>query len=303
MSFCPDFFIVGAPKCGTTALYTYLQAQPSVFLAPKELYFFGQDFTFRQARMEADYYASLYREAKSEQLSGDASVWYLYSQTAAKEIHSVNPKAKIIIMLRSPKDLLYSLHSQQLYAGNENIQDFEAALAAEEERKAGKNIPPNIGCPYEGLHYSQVPLFSEQIKRYQTVFPPEQMKIIVYDDFKANTAKVFQEVVSFLGIRADKAIDFARVNPNKRIRFAWLRDVLKQRSPLLIKMAKVLLPSKKLRSFVLDKLWSVNTTYEERRPMRKETRERLNEQFKEEVSELSALLERDLMHWIEERTM
>ena len=44
----PDFFIVGAFKAGTTALYEYLRAHPQIFMSvPKEPMYFGQDLTPR----------------------------------------------------------------------------------------------------------------------------------------------------------------------------------------------------------------------------------------------------------------
>ncbi|MCH9035408.1 MAG: sulfotransferase [Planctomycetes bacterium] len=42
----PDFFIVGAPKCGTTSLYEYLRQHPEVFMSRiKEPHFFGRDLS------------------------------------------------------------------------------------------------------------------------------------------------------------------------------------------------------------------------------------------------------------------
>ena len=40
----PDFFIVGAPKCGTTAISEYLRTHPRIFMCkPKEPHYFALD--------------------------------------------------------------------------------------------------------------------------------------------------------------------------------------------------------------------------------------------------------------------
>ena len=184
----PNFFIVGAAKSGTTALYEYLKKHPNIFMPKKELYYFGKDFTFREAHTPLEYYMSFFEAIppNAKQI-GEASVWYLYSKTAAVEIKEFQPKAKIIIMLREPTEMLYSLHSQQLYSGNEDIEGFEMALQAEFARKKGQQLPPYIGCPYEALHYSEVPRYYEQVKRYIDVFGKENVHIILFNDFAKST--------------------------------------------------------------------------------------------------------------------
>ena len=124
----PDFFIVGAPKCGTTALAEYLRQHPDVFFSdPKEPCYFCNDFPRkRYVESESDYTA-LFRKAKSGSILGEGSVWYLYSECAIENIYQFNPNAKIIAMIRNPVDLVYSLHSQLVYSGEETISDFEEA--------------------------------------------------------------------------------------------------------------------------------------------------------------------------------
>jgi hypothetical protein len=59
----PDFFIVGAFKAGTTALYEYLRAHPQIFMSvPKEPMYFGQDLTPRYTRMTEDEYVALFQD-------------------------------------------------------------------------------------------------------------------------------------------------------------------------------------------------------------------------------------------------
>ena len=132
----PNFFIVGAPKCGTTALHEYLQHHPDAYLPYyKEPHYFGADLVgsrFLQFRNKPKRkYLKLFRDVRGEARIGESSPWYLASNAAAAEIHRYDPEAKIIIMLRNPIDMMYSMWSQFRYSGNEQIEFFEEALAAE----------------------------------------------------------------------------------------------------------------------------------------------------------------------------
>src|SRR5687767_1010670 len=102
----PNFFIVGAPKCGTTSLYEYIRVHPEVFMPDrKEPAFFCSDF-YKPRRMKEEEYLSLFREAGSAKWIGEASTWYLYSDKAREGIKAFCPDARIIIMLRNPVDMM-----------------------------------------------------------------------------------------------------------------------------------------------------------------------------------------------------
>ena len=196
----PDFFIVGAPKCGTTALYDYLRQHPQVFMPfHKEPLFFGSDLHHRYGKLTPTEYAALFRAAGAEQRVGEASAWYLYSATAAREICEASPQARIIIMLRNPVDVMYAQHSQLLFNQQEEITDFREALAAEEDRMAGRRLPPGPLRP-ENLFYRRMVRFSEQVERYLAAFDRDRVHIIVHDDMQDDTPKAFRETLRFLGV-------------------------------------------------------------------------------------------------------
>ncbi len=136
----PNFFIVGAPKAGTSAMYSYLKMHPNVFLHPvKEPNFFSDDL---KAVRPSDPEKSLVQylrhfNSANTKIIGEGTTWYLYSQEAPKRIQELNPESKILIMLRNPIDQMYSLHSQLVYGGIEKITDFEEVLLAEKSRKLG----------------------------------------------------------------------------------------------------------------------------------------------------------------------
>src|SRR5262249_13384323 len=90
----PDFFIVGAPRSGTTAMAQFLSGHPDIFMARKEMHVFGADLRFgrRFYRRDLPTYLAEFR-GHGRRRAGEASVWYLFSAQAAAEIKRFNPEA------------------------------------------------------------------------------------------------------------------------------------------------------------------------------------------------------------------
>lgn len=294
----PDFFVVGAPKCGTTAMCDYLAQHPEIFFSPiKEPNYFGKDLSDCQELevKNLEEYLNLFRDAGNK-MSGEGSVWSLFSKTAAQEIHDFNPQAKIIIMLRKPVDVVYSLHNQLVYDGyNEDIEDFELAIAAENERRKGLRIP--IGCrrPH-ALLYTDVVKFTDQVQRYIDTFERKNIHIIIYDDFKTDTLKVYRSTLEFLGVSTDFTPKIEVINPSKRVRIKALQNFLIKRPPLIKSLGILFIP-RPLRYLMFMTVKTFNTRYEPRPPIAPELRRRLQAEFAPEVERLSQLLGRDLTHW------
>jgi hypothetical protein len=297
----PDFFIVGAPKCGTTAMDNYLKQHPEIYIPNlKDIYFFGSDINSTSRTNTQEKYLSLFSDVKEEKRVGESSVWYLYSKLAATEIQGFCQSAKIIIMLRDPVDMIYSLHSQFLHELLEDIDDFKDALDAENDRRHGLRIP--VGKYITGRHftkemlyYREVAKYTQQIERYLTTFGRENVHIIVYDDFKENTAKAYREVLQFLEVNDTFQPKFNIINANKRLRSIALRKFLLQRPRVTRWVGKLMPP--KLRHSVYHGLKAFNTVYEARPPIDPQLRMELQEEFAPEVERLSELLGRDLTYW------
>lgn len=292
----PDFFIVGAPKCGTTAMNDYLNQHPDIFMGPKEIHFFGSDLHFTKPRIKRiDEYVSKFSKAGQDQLIGEASIWYLYSKTSAAEIKEFNPQARIIIMLRNPVDMLYSLHSQMLYTCNEDIEDFRSALNAEEARKMGLRIPDTARIP-QGLFYREVAKYSEQVQRYLDLFDRRNVYVIIFDDFKKNTSQVYRDCLRFLGVNDEfRPTSFKVVNPNKKVRSKALNKFLLFPSQVVC-LGKHMVP-KPLRQKLWARFRRLNIEYVSRPPMDPKLRKCLQVEFTPEGERLSDLLGRDLTHW------
>jgi len=296
----PDFFLVGAPKCGTTALFQYLCMHSDVCApAIKEPNYFCEDFPgIRGPRSEAEYLA-LYAEAEETGRSvGDASVVYMYSDVALKRIAAFNPAAKIIVMLRNPVDMVYSLHSQYLFTLNENVSDFSAAWKMQSARREGRHIPKMCLEPAV-LQYEMMGQMSKGIRRVRAFFPDDQIKLLLIDELKEAPQETFDDVLEFLGLAPFMLHDFPVVNANKTNRSKWVAALAQRGLPTVIRR-----PARRLKKLlglggvsVSGKLDQLNKSHHQRSPMGHEMRSSLGQVFADEIAELERLTNRDLSHW------
>jgi hypothetical protein len=291
----PDFFIVGAPRCGTTALYVYLRQHPQVFMPEhKEPMYFGADLTQLHERLSERDYLALFTGATDGQRVGEASTWYLCSESAASEIAHFAPDAQIVIMLRNPVDVMYSLHRELVFYRGEPIDDFEEALAAEEDRRQGRRLGPSRRP--EALFYRRTVRFADQVQRYLETFGPERVKTILFDDFVADTPAEYAKVLRFL--RVDDAFrpEFLRVNESKLPRNRGLQAlVVRPPGPLarLVPIIRRFPLAHQVRAAIL----SLNSRAEKRPAMSIELRRRLTLELAPEVDRLGEMIGRDLSAW------
>ena len=292
----PDFFIVGAFKAGTTALYEYLGQHPQVFMPfHKEPMYFGADLDARYERMSEADYLRLFEDAQPGQRVGEASPWYLYSTSAAREIADFSPDARIIVMLRNPVDVMHAQHSQLLFNQREDLVDFTDALNAEPERREGRRIPAGA-LRREALFYRHSVRFSEQLARYFDVFGRDRVHVIVFEDLRDRTAEAYRGVLEFLGANPDFRPRLEVENANRRVRMAALQRAI-YRPPGPLRRIVPWLRRFPLVHRVRDMLVAANSAPESRRPMDPELRRHLTEEMAPEVEALGRLIGRDLSAW------
>jgi hypothetical protein len=298
----PDVFIVGAPKCGTSAMHQYLAAHDEIYMAKKEMHAFGSDLRFGPQfyRRNLQEYLAEFDARNGERRAGEASVWYLYSTQAAAEIHAFNPDARIIIMLREPVEMLYSLYSQFRFDGNEHLKTFEEALAAEEDRRAGRCIKRQTYLA-QGLVYRDTARYTAQIRRYFDVFGRDRVHVVIYDDLLADVRTTYRSTLDFLGVDSTRIrTDFQVINGNKAVKHSTVRGFLND--PLVRSTAVAVgrrLPRPVFAALhdLERRIWKLNSRSEKRPPLAPEVRAQLQREFAPEVERLSELLGRDLTHW------
>lgn len=290
----PHFLIVGAPKCGTTALHYYLSQHPEVNMSPKEIHYFGNDLGYKVERPTLDYYQSFFKE---QGINGDGSVWYLYSDTIFKELKALNITPKIIVMLRNPTEVCYAMHSQNIIDANEDIYEFESALGLEESRKNGNNIPINTD-PNRALFYKEMGRFLPRIRFFQENIKASDLFIGLQEDLKSNTVQFLIEIEKFLQLTPFEKYDLSRVNSNKVVANNSLHNTIKHPGSLKIKLFRTLLPYKPLRKWLVEKVYNQNIKEEKRIPIKSNTKNILDQYFKNENIELSKIITSDISSWV-----
>lgn len=294
----PNFFLVGAPKCGTTALNRYLDQHPAIYMSPiKEPHFFAdeirlENFTddFRAAaerRLPAQggpvtqwaEYLKLFQDAGYATAIGEASPCYLWSPTAPANIAARFPDAKILMILRNPIERALSQYAHMLSFAKAPLtfSDYlDSALA---------NKSTRIGELYPFLLFG---LYHDQILRYRSYFPASNTRIVFHEDFTRDPRAMLREIFQFLAVDPDFVPDLSLRHMEARVpRSFWLKNALKQvgirdRIPEALR--------KRLRPLAFAPRAAI--------AMSEAERARLREYYRDDIVKLSALLNRDLAAWL-----
>lgn len=222
----PNFFIAGPPKAGTTALYGYLSTHPQCYMpSVKEPNFFNDEDEGRHI-LDLETYHSLYQGATAQhRVLGDGSPLYLGSRSALRRIREYNPSAKIVVVLRYPVDMFFSLFQQNLFKLREDVLDPVRAWELQDMRKRGQHVPRGCRHP-QMLQYREMISLGSQVSRLYQTFPQEQVLALSFNDFAERTAEVYERVLGFLGLESDGRDTFPRENSSKIHRSFWLARVL-----------------------------------------------------------------------------
>lgn len=280
------FFLVGAPKAGTTSIYEYLRLHPEVYVPNiKEPNYFvdvGQNCpTADHIVRENDYWA-LFDKVTTEKAIGECSVSYMHSPDAAMRIRSEIGEAKIVMILRHPIERAFSHWLMDMREGLQKKEFLEA-------------VYEDMLCERKGFCYSHMyidcSLYSEAIKNYRQVFGEHNVKIVVYDDLKINLNAVVKEVFDFIGV--DSSIRINVIKPQNEA--AEPRNVLMAalfHNMQLRVFLKKLIPKalrKEIRGLIMKPATERRISPEERLALRT--------YFEADILATEELLERDLSTW------
>lgn len=293
----PNFFIIGAPKCGTTSLAAWLAEHPNIYMSPiKEPLFFSQDIgnCWRYGKAA---YERLFNKVESIHTAiGEASTTYLFSKIAIPIIEQELSGARYIVMVRNPVDMAYSLHEQQLRSFNENIEDFRQAWKLAPERRAGRHVPPGCKDPI-WLDYPSWCRLGEQLERLYSIVPEERVLVLVLDDMKENPRREYLKVLEFLGVPDDGRQAFPVYNPAREWRSRRVGRLVRAlaRGVAWSKHVKGLLPKRSLG--IVNRLQAWNARQRPRPPLPPDLRAELEAYFAEDVRKLERLLGREFPQW------
>lgn len=293
----PNTFIVGAGKCGTTALWHWLREHPRIFMsALKEPRFFADDMPDLLGRVSsrADYLALFVGAEPRHVVVGEASVHYLFSRTAPANIRAFDPHARIVVALRNPVDMAHASHSEYLYWCLEEEPDFETAWRLHAERSLRGAAPPVVWS--KAGPWPEMCRLGDQVERLLAVFPREQVHFVVYDDLVADPRSVYEGVLAFLHVPSDGRTLFPRRNANKVLRSRLFARLIGQHARVGAISGKHVGRGSRSPD-VWGRLIRLNTSIAPRPAMRDEFRLELVEHFREDVDRLADLVGRDLEHW------
>ena len=291
----PDFFIIGAPKCGTTSLANWLGSHSDIFMpSVKESHHYARDLGYSDYR-DADKYAALFRDAGPQiSVIGEASAGYMHSETAIPAITAENPFAKFIVMLRNPVEMAQSLHQQLYFDGDETIASFEKAWAVQDERIHGRGIPIKCREP-KFLIYRDVCCLGKYLNNLFSVSERENVLVLLLDDVRKDPRKEWIRVLSFLSVPDDGRTEFPVFNEAKVRRFQFLGSM----ASAYVKFRNALnLPP--LNTGFFKSVNKMNNRSVIREELSPNMSAMLNNAFRSDVELLSKLLNRNLDSWLVE---
>ena len=304
----PNFFLVGAAKSGTTSLSAWLESHPELYLSPiKEPNYFSTDINiskFRKGYLKSfdavdsiearllekrqiaflrdeELYAQLFKPNNRLLNAGECSTSYLYSEVAAQQIKDFNSESKILILLRNPIERAYSHYLMAVQMGLES-QSFLSAF----KRDMNKT---EKGWGISELYY-ELGQYSEQIKRYRDLFPKNQLKVVLFEDWIQQPKETQESICKFLNVSIFAALKNEVLNKSVSPKNPSLHRIVMQSG--LKDFAKKVLP----KNF-FDKI-KEGQYKDEKEVLAPEERKYLINLYRDDIRELEGLLERDLSNWL-----
>jgi hypothetical protein len=311
----PNFFVVGTGKAGTTSLYHYLRQHPQIYMSPvKEPCYFASEIRAenltpvalrhirRQSRhlaerlndgkpvrplgwlvSEWEDYVRLFKNVGSETAIGEASVAYLWSETASGNIASCTPGAKIVMILRDPSERAFSQYFDQLTLG------LIHSTFREHIENCLRNRDRTIGVYHPFL---EVGLYHDQVKRYLERFPEKNIRIYWYEEAWQQPHRFLVDLFQFLDVDSTFRPDTSRKSRERKSpRFALANYAVKQFD--IAHRFTQLIPSW-TRPVIRKLLFQRGRTL----TMDLADRKYLIDYYREDITKLASLLNRDLSAWL-----
>jgi hypothetical protein len=195
-----DFLIVGAQKCGTTALAHFLRGHPEIYLAgakaddQRSLHYFDRDFHFQDGEPDYAAYHRLFDPREGARVIGESTPAYIYWDAAPSRIWRYNPGIKLIAVLRNPITRAFSNWNMERQRGNEPLDFYTACM--EERKRAFQTLPlQDLVNAYTARGF-----YSHQVRRLQQYFPDEQLLFIKYEEFQKAQLETINATCTFLGV-------------------------------------------------------------------------------------------------------
>ena len=240
-------------------------------------------------------YLGLFELAETKRAVGEASGAYLYAPDAAPAIRDfLGPNVRIVIILRNPIDMAYSLWGHLVRDGAENLPFFDA-LAAEQSRMADPAFNQRGKHWSYNFAYVARARYAQQVATYFRIFERQQVRVFIFEEFFANLSDSYAELCRFLEIGTGHHPLFQAFNSAYVVRSALLRDILDEPTPWkeVVKALTPNVPRAKAKAW----LTKLNQKVQQLPRLSQLERERLWQLFAADVRELEMLLGRPLECW------
>lgn len=251
----PNFFIVGAPKCGTTAMRNYLYQHPDVFFSvPEEPGYFDRNLRYTKSAdlqfSNIESYHKIYNNASVEKIIGEGSVYIMYSIEALQEIIENYNDVKFVVMLRNPIDAAISMHGENLKPLKIGREPLESFIDAWYDRASRSTLSELSSVHPFKFRYDELYNYYPYVKTLVDTVGRDNCKFILYEDFKNDNMQEFRNLCSFLGINENVNIQIEKVNERSQVRVNYI-------SKLIFFIAKLARRSKMLNRF-RGRGWTLN---------------------------------------------
>lgn len=294
-----DFFIIGASKCGTTALSEYLRTHPRIcFARTKEPHFFSEDFPLQRLDHSFEEYWRRnfsYFDPSQHSVIGEGSGTYYLSDVAIPNILKLNPRAKFLYMVRNPVDMCQSWYYDLRFSNAEDVS-FEKGWELQALRRQGLHLPRQLR-EARFVQYRMMASLGSRLEQFRKIIPDGQLLVIVFDDFMCNPKAIYESVLAFLGVPSDGREVFQQVNPAKVQRNRLLGYLASSMPRWLSNPARLVKRVVGLDHARFNLFAVLNARAVERAPLAPEFRRYLIAEFEPELCLLERHLDRDLSAW------
>jgi hypothetical protein len=271
------FFVVGAQKSGTTALFDYccnLEGFVVPLMKEPHLLNLKSDISLNEYLKEI---------GVKNGLTGDFSPSYLYSHNAPENIKRLFPNSPIVIILRNPMERAISNMIHNVRLGREPIFDLNVLVNSEKERLLKNN----------SYHYMSKSLYYAQVKRYIDTFGRNQLLILRYEDMKHNTEEFLHNFSDFVGLKQNKHFELTIRNTGHIGKNQFVQSILSRYSKLIGFNSRVdrLIP-KSLKKVFKRKMMKTPDL-----PSKSWILEGNKKYFKDDLLQLEELLNMSFLNW------
>lgn len=193
----PHFIIGGAPRSGTTWLYSLADGHPAIAMAkpirPEPKFFLRNDLYARGLRY---YEETWFRTLPEGRVLGEKSANYLESREAAARIRHDLPGVKLVFVLRDPVRRAYSNYQFSRENGFET-ETFQRALELEESRT--RDLPEDLLFTRPFSYFARG-LYADMLCPWLEFFPRAQLLILRTEDIESAPESVAARFFDFIGV-------------------------------------------------------------------------------------------------------